>query len=115
MGKALNCYANSRLENIGIIVLTVGSGVVSILGMFLPSFSFEASGVLTDFLYSGNVEQTFSIYSVGAAAAEGRYGEPGLICLQMIFLTLVITVPLLLLASLLALWVAPLTRSAQQR
>merc|ERR1719215_1252308 len=111
---ALCSFATTQNERACIIALIVLTIFTCLLGIFTTSFSFEASGVLTEFLFGENIEKSYSIFSVGAATAEGRYGEFGLLCLEAIFVTLAVFVPFLLLGSLLTVWMAPMTQLRQK-
>lgn len=113
-GSALWKFSGSKVRSLALAGMIFAALVLSALGAFLTSFSFEVTGLIPEFLFGRRMENFFSIFSAGVASAEGRYGEAGLVSLEVVFLTLAVVVPLVLLASLLMLWVLPLTLSVQK-
>jgi len=111
---ALCSLTTSRVQQVGVIACVVVSAVIAAIGIFTPSFSFEASGLLTEFLFGDKIAKSYSLFSVGSATSEGRYGESGLLCLEAIFVTLSIIVPFVLLASLLVVWLVPMRAQSQK-
>jgi len=107
-------FAKSPVECVLVMASLVGAALAAVLGVFLPSFSFEVSGFATTFLFGEAVKKTYSLLSVGISVASGRYDEVGLLALEVAFVALVVLLPALLLSLLLVLWLAPLQPQLQR-
>jgi len=69
---------------------------------------------LIEFLFGHEISRRYSLLSVGLAVAEGRSSDLGLLGLEVVFLMLAVVVPLVLLAMLLILWLAPMKVQHQE-
>jgi len=91
------------------------STILTLMGTFITSFAFEINGLLSEFLFGGELDKAYSLFSIGMAVAAGRYEETGLVGLEIAFVLLAVAVPAILLVMLLALWVLPLGLVRQKR
>lgn len=96
-------------------VVLAASTILTLMGTFCTSFSFEINGLLSEFLFGGELDKPYSLFSIGVAVAEGRYEETGLVGLEVAFVMLAVAVPAALLVMLLVLWVVPLSLLRQKR
>lgn len=110
----LCAFTESRKEHAVVLGTLLSSMFAGLLGTFLLSFSFEVSGIFTQFLFGQNVVRTYSLFSVGMAAASGRYSETGLLGLEIVFVVLAVVVPAVLLGMLLSVWVVPMQARRQR-
>lgn len=111
---ALSEFAASAAERVIVLGALVTSASLAFVGTFLLSFSFEISGIFTQFLFGRNVERSYSLFSVGMSVASGRYGETGLIGLEMVFVVLAVVVPAALIGLLFSLWLVPMQLKYQK-
>lgn len=107
-------FAMSRMERVAIPAALVVTMLALLAGVFAPSLSFEVSGFFGEFLFGHKTEKVYSLLSVGAATADGRYNESGLVGLEVAFLLLVVVLPITLIASLIVLWTMPMRTVTQK-
>merc|ERR1719330_167549 len=112
--EPLSRFAASSAEHAAIFVVLCATVVSALMGTFLVSFSFEVSGILTDFLFGEDVQRSYSLFSVGMSVANHRYKETGLIALEGGFLLLAVSLPAALLAVLICLWFVPMQLQRQR-
>jgi len=100
------------------IAVAAGLGaslMLAVLSAVLTSFEFTISGLFVEFLLAHPIDKQYSLLTVGEAVAEGRYGNIGLLFLEVCFFLLSFVIPLVLLVTLLFLWLMPLTERGQRK
>jgi len=114
VAKPLGSLHHSRRVRIGVCSAIGFSVVMAAVGIFAISFNFEIRGIAIEFLFGEAIDKQYSLFSVGSTLAQGRSIDLGLLGLEIVFLSLAVVVPLLQMAMLAMLWVAPLTIKRQR-